>query len=130
MRKYLLTASAMLLASLTWSQTKPLAGFSESAAKDEMAREEQFDSYLKASNVGDYMKTLSSHPHHVGSPGGKADADFIYNQFKSWGYDVQIETFYVLFPTPKERLLEMTGPVTYKAVLAEQIGRASCRERV
>ncbi|HEY4150060.1 MAG TPA: transferrin receptor-like dimerization domain-containing protein, partial [Chitinophagaceae bacterium] len=40
--------------------------------------------------------------------------------FKSWGYDASIETFYVLFPTPKERLLEMTGPVNYKAVLAEQ----------
>jgi N-acetylated-alpha-linked acidic dipeptidase len=119
MRKYLLTASTLLLVSLTWSQTKPLAGFNEAAAKEEIAKEEQFDSYLKASNVDSFMKTLSSHPHHVGSPGGKADADFIYNQFKRWGYDVQMETFYVLFPTPKERLLEMTGPVSYKAVLAE-----------
>lgn len=119
MRKYLLTAGALLLVSMAWSQTKPLAGFSEAAAKDEMAKEEQFDSYLKASNVDSFMKTLSSHPHHVGSPGSKADADFIYNQFKSWGYDVQMETFYVLFPTPKERLLEMTGPTSYKAVLAE-----------
>ncbi|HEY8971023.1 MAG TPA: M28 family peptidase, partial [Puia sp.] len=119
MRKYLLTASALLLASMTWSQTKPLSGFNEAAAKDEMAREEQFDSYLKASNVDSFMKTLSAHPHHVGSPGDKANADYLYNQFKSWGYDVQMETFYVLFPTPKERLLEMTGPTTYKAVLAE-----------
>ena len=119
MRKYLLTASALLLASMTWSQTKPLSGFNEAAAKEEMAREEQFDSYLKASNVDSFMKTLSAHPHHVGSPGDKANADYLYNQFKSWGYDVQMETFYVLFPTPKERLLEMTGPTTYKAVLAE-----------
>jgi len=119
MRKYLLTAGALLLASMTWSQTKPLAGFNEAAAKDEMAREEQFDSYLKASNVDSFMKTLSSHPHHVGSPGDKANADYLYNQFKSWGYDVQTETFYVLFPTPKERLLEMTGPTPYKALLAE-----------
>jgi N-acetylated-alpha-linked acidic dipeptidase len=119
MRKYLLTASALLLASMTWSQTKPLAGFSESAAKEQLAKEEQFDSYLKASHVDSFMKIMSAHPHHVGSPGGKAVADFIYNQFKSWGYDVQTETFYVLFPTPKERLLEMTGPTSYKALLAE-----------
>jgi N-acetylated-alpha-linked acidic dipeptidase len=119
MRKYVLTASALLLASLTWSQTKPLAGFSESAAKEEFAKEEQFDSYLKASNVDSFMKIMSAHPHHVGSPAGKQVADFIYDKFKGWGYDVQIETFYVLFPTPKERLLEMTGPTSYKAVLAE-----------
>jgi N-acetylated-alpha-linked acidic dipeptidase len=114
-----MTASAMLLASLAWSQTKPLAGFSESAAKEEFAKEEQFDSYLKASNVDSFMKIMSAHPHHVGSAAGKHVADFIYDKFKSWGYDVQIETFYVLFPTPKERLLEMTGPTSYKAVLAE-----------
>lgn len=60
MRKYLLTAGALLLVSMAWSQTKPLAGFSEAAAKDEMAKEEQFDSYLKASNVDSFMKTLSS----------------------------------------------------------------------
>jgi len=119
MRKYLLTACTLLLASQTWCQTKPLAGFSESAAKEELAKEEQFDSYLKASHVDSFMKTMSAHPHHVGSPAGKAVADFIYNQFKGWGYDVQMETFYVLFPTPRERLLEMTGPTSYKAVLAE-----------
>ena len=119
MRKHLLTGSALLWASLTWSQTKPLAGFSEAGAKQEFAVEEKFDSYLQAANLDSAMKALSSHPHHVGSPGGKADADYIYQRFKSWGYDVQIETFYVLFPTPKERLLEMTGPTPYKAVLAE-----------
>lgn len=114
-----MTASALLLASMTWSQTKSLEGFNEAGAKDEMAREEQFDSYLKASDVDSFMKTLSAHPHHVGSPGDKANADYLFHLFKSWGYDVQMETFYVLFPTPKERLLEMTGPTSYKAVLAE-----------
>ena len=56
----------------------------------------------------------------MGSPGDKANSGYIYNKFKSWGYDVQIETFYVPFPTPKERLLEMTGPTTFKATLAEK----------
>lgn len=119
MRKQLLTGSALLWVSLAWSQTKSLAGFSEAGAKQELAVEEKFDSYLKASNVDSSIRILSAHPHHVGSPGGKADADYIYQQFKNWGYDVQIETFYVLFPTPKERLLEMTGPTPYKALLSE-----------
>ena len=119
MRKYVLTAGALLLASLTWSQTKPLAGFSDDAAKDQFIREAQFDGYLKASNVDNYLKIMSARPHHVGSPGGTAVADYIFDQFKSWGYDVQKETFYVLFPTPKERVLEMTGPTSFKAVLAE-----------
>ena len=119
MRKQLLTAGALVWASLAWSQTKPLAGFSEAGAKQEFALETKFDSYLQASNVDSFIRILSSHPHHVGSPGGKSVADYIFDRFKSWGYDVQLETFYVLFPTPKERLLEMTGPTPYKALLAE-----------
>ena len=119
MRKQLLTAGALLWACLTWSQTKPLAGFSDAGATQEFALETKFDSYLQASHVDSFIRILSAHPHHVGSPGGKADADYIFDQFKSWGYDVQMETFYVLFPTPKERLLEMTGPANYKALLAE-----------
>jgi N-acetylated-alpha-linked acidic dipeptidase len=119
MRKQLFTGAALLLASLSWSQTKSLSGFPEKDVKPQLAIEDQFDGYLKAANIDSLIRTMSAYPHHVGSTGGKAVADFIYSRFKSWGYDVQMETFYVLFPTPKERLLEMTGPTPYKALLAE-----------
>ena len=122
MRKHILTASLLLAASFGWSQTKTsLSGFSEAEARQQIGVEAKFDSYLSAPNIDSAIKTMSAHPHHVGSPGDKAVADYIYNKFKSWGYDAQIETFYVLFPTPKERLLEMTAPTTYKAGLTEVI---------
>ncbi len=44
---------------------------------------------------------------------------YIVDQFKKWGWDANIETFHVLFPTPKTRLLEMTFPTVYKALLKE-----------
>ena len=58
-------------------------------------------------------------PHHLGSPGDKANAEYILSLYKKWGWDAQIETFHVLFPTPKTRLLEMTSPTSYKAILKE-----------
>jgi N-acetylated-alpha-linked acidic dipeptidase len=119
MMKHLLTGIALLSVFFGLAQNKTLSGFSDNNTKQQFAAEEKFDSYLKASNVDQNIKEMSAHPHHVGSPGGKAVADYIYNKFKSWGYDVQVETFYVLFPTPKTRLLEMTGPVSYKALLKE-----------
>lgn len=119
MRKWSLLAILGGMAFNLSAQTKPLMGFSESASAKQTANEKQFDGMLKASNVDEYLKTMSARPHHIGSPGGKAVADYILNQFKSWGYDASIETFMVLFPTPKERVLEMTEPVKYKAVLAE-----------
>ena len=40
-------------------------------------------------------------------------------KFKEWGWDARIETFYVLYPTPKSESLELVAPVPYKARLLE-----------
>ncbi|GGB11091.1 transferrin receptor-like dimerization domain-containing protein [Puia dinghuensis] len=119
MRKHLLTGSLILVSFLSRSQTHSLAGFSDAEAGQQLQLEKTFDGYLSAANVDSGIRIMSARPHHVGSPGDKAVVNYIYNQFKSWGYDVQLETFYVPFPTPTERLLEMTGPVHFKATLAE-----------
>ena len=58
----------------------------------------------------DYMQRLSARPHHVGSPYDKDNAEWILAQCKELGLDAHIETFDVLFPTPKERVLEMVEP--------------------
>jgi N-acetylated-alpha-linked acidic dipeptidase len=49
-------------------------------------------------------------PHHVGSPYDKQNAEWIRDQYASYGWDAHIETFDVLFPTPVERVLEMVAP--------------------
>jgi N-acetylated-alpha-linked acidic dipeptidase len=72
-----------------------------------------------AKNLGEYMRRLTARPHHVGSPYDKDNAEWILARFKEWGWDAHIETFSVLYPTPKERLLEMTAPTTFKATLRE-----------
>ena len=65
------------------------------------------------------MERLTAHPHHVGSPYQKENAEWIHSQMTAWGWDSTIETFDVLFPTPKTRVLEMTEPVKYTALLQE-----------
>ncbi|MEE3227344.1 MAG: transferrin receptor-like dimerization domain-containing protein [Bacteroidota bacterium] len=42
------------------------------------------------------------------------------DQFESWGYDVEIDEYQVLFPYPKLRLLELTAPTAFKAALAPE----------
>jgi N-acetylated-alpha-linked acidic dipeptidase len=103
----------------TFAQTKKITGFFEKNIQDQLNLENSFDKNLSAENIGETMKTLSAYPHHLSSPGSKKNAEFILSQFKKWGWDAQIETFHVLFPTPKTRLLEMTSPTTYKALLKE-----------
>ena len=101
------------------SQQRQLPGFDRNASDRERTLEKQFDSFLKRDDVRDWMKQLSAKPHHLGSPYGKENADFIAGLFKSWGYDTEIERFDVLFPTPKTRLLEMTVPEKFRAKLEE-----------
>ncbi len=117
MRNYLIIL-ALLISSQTFSQ-KAIQGFTEETVMKEFTLEEKFDSYLKAENLDQWMKYLSGHPHHLGSAMGKQYAEWIRDQFKSWGYDATIETYKVLFPTPKVRILEMTAPTKYTARLAE-----------
>ncbi|MBI3469761.1 MAG: M28 family peptidase, partial [Candidatus Solibacter usitatus] len=108
-----------LFCTLASAQDKPLAGFTADSARQELALEAKFDALLKRENLQVWLKRMSSRPHHLGSPFGKEVSEFIATQFRSWGFDTRIETFYPLFPTPKERLLEMTGPVRYAAKLVE-----------
>ncbi len=65
------------------------------------------------------MKLLSARPHHVGSPYDKQNAEWILAQYQKWGWDAHIETFNVLFPTPKERLVELVAPTHFVAKLQE-----------
>ena len=101
------------------ASAEPLLGFSSAGAKAERELEARFDAALQAADLRAWMQRITSHPHHVGSPWDKANAEFMADLFRSWGYQTRIESFKVLFPTPKTRLLEMEAPVHFKASLTE-----------
>jgi N-acetylated-alpha-linked acidic dipeptidase len=83
------------------------------------AADELFRALPQAANIGSYMQRLSARPHHVGSAYGKDNAEWMLAKFKEWGWDAQIERFDVLFPTPKERRLELVEPTRFTAKLEE-----------
>ncbi len=120
-RNLFFTSAFLLLIIKGFTQSSSITGFSNTNAQQQFSVEKQFDQNLSAEHIGSTIKLLSSHPHHLGSPGGKAVADTIYNRLKSYGWDVKIETYTVLFPTPKTRVLEMSSPTTYKALLKEPV---------
>ena len=96
-----------------------LFGFTSGSATTERAWEEKFKAIPSAENQRDYMKLLSAHPHHVGSAYDKQNAEWILSKFKEWGWDAHIETFDVLFPTPKTRIVELVEPTHFTAKLQE-----------
>ncbi len=101
------------------AQSTPLAGYTEQSSTTERDWEQKFRKIPTAENIRQNNQRLSARPHNVGSPYDKDNAEWILSQFKSWGLDAQIETFTVLYPTPKSRKLELIGPKPYTAKLVE-----------
>jgi len=96
-----------------------LRGFSARAARDERDWEAKLQAIPSSDSMRSYMRRLSARPHHVGSPYDKANAEWLLAQFKEWGWQAQIETFDVLFPTPRERAVELVTPTRFVAKLQE-----------
>ena len=101
--------------------SEPMLGYSAGHSATENAWENKFRAAVSPDAIRENMRRLSARPHNVGSPYDKDNAEWILAQFKSWGYEARIETFNVLFPTPKTRVLEMLQPTVYRAALKESV---------
>ena len=83
------------------------------------ALEKSFDAAIHPSELDHWMKLLAAEPNHVGSAHDKANAEWVRERFREWGWKADIETFEILYPTPLAEELEMVSPVAYKATLQE-----------
>jgi N-acetylated-alpha-linked acidic dipeptidase len=98
-----------------------LYGYTTASSKTQRDWEKKFQDGISRDNLRESMRRLTARPHHVGSSYDKDNAEWILARFKEWGFDARIETFQVLFPTPKERLVEMLEPTQFRAKLQEPI---------
>ncbi len=101
---------------------QPLFGYSAESSRTERQWEEKLRAIPSPDNLRAYMQKLSARPHHVGSPYDKDNAEWIAAKFKEFGLDTHIEQFDVLFPTPKERVVELVeGGPKFVARLQEPV---------
>ena len=105
--------------SLSFADEASLAGYSPRASQTERDWEAKFRAIPDPANLRNYMQHLSARPHHVGSAYDRENAEWILARFREWGLDAHIETFNVLFPTPKVRVVEMISPTKFTAKLEE-----------
>jgi len=114
-----LTLLSSLASSATLDNDQPLTGYSMESTRVERDWEGKFRAIPSPDNQRDYMKRLTARPHHVGSPYDKDNAEWMLAKMKEWGLDAHIENFDVLFPTPRERVVELVEPTKFKAALQE-----------
>jgi len=102
-------------------QKTSLRGYSQANLKEELDWETKFRAIPSPELLRQYVQKLAAEPHHLGSPQDRQNAEFIRDKFKEFGLDARIEEFEVLFPTPRERVLEMEEPTRFTATLKEPV---------
>lgn len=107
----------LLLGAISVTAQDRIIGFSEKASEAQKKLEADYEKQLSADNLDQWMKLLAAEPHWVGTEYGEKNVKWMEKQFKSWGYKTEIDTYHVLFPYPKVRVLELTAPTTYSAKL-------------
>jgi len=115
MSKRAFVSAGVLSAGIVWfsltasviADEPQLYGFTPESSRAERQREEKLRAVPSPENMRAYMERLSARPHSVGSPYDKDNAEWLAAKFKEFGFDTQIESYDVLFPTPKERQLEL-----------------------
>jgi len=115
----LLSGQASQVRTISADASSPPLGYTTESSATQKDWEKKFQDGIVPDNIRENMRRLSARPHHVGSPYDKENAEWIVSQFKEWGFDARIETFSVLFPTPKERVVELLEPTKFRATLQE-----------
>src|SRR5579864_2841088 len=115
----LVLCSTLLFAANANEPAPVLYGYTAVDSGTEQQWENKFRALPDPGVLRSTMQLLSAHPHNVGTAYDKQNAEWILAHYKQWGWDAHIETFDVLFPTPKERLVELVAPATFTAKLQE-----------
>ncbi len=111
-------AAAALLASPGPAQD--LIGFQPDRVEAQRTAERQADDWIVADDLLEWNRRMTPRPHHAGSPQAEANARWMVERFREWGFDAEIETFDVLFPTPRRRTLTLLEPTRFEAALVEE----------
>ena len=115
-----LTFAGAYKAAKVSADDQTLAGYSSESSRVERQWEEKLREIPSPENLRAYMQHLSARPHNVGTAYDKENAEWISAKFKDFGLDTHIEQFDVLYPTPKERVVELVeGGPKFSAKLQE-----------
>jgi N-acetylated-alpha-linked acidic dipeptidase len=98
-----------------------IRGFPEDEAKARAPFEQRLRATAESNKIREFMSRMASEPHHTGSPGSRAIAEYALSKFKEFGLEARIESFDAMIPYPTQRVLELVSPVRYTAKLREPV---------
>src|SRR5438128_11648522 len=89
-----------LLPALLYPADTSLRGFPAKDVPQQKIWEAKAREIPQPDRIREYIRRISERPHHAGSPGSKAVAEYLLELLRGWGLDASIEEFEALMPTP------------------------------
>jgi N-acetylated-alpha-linked acidic dipeptidase len=103
----------------TAAQTRPVRGFPTDALPALAKLEAVIRNTPDTARLRRYHLVMTEEPHHAGSVGSKAVAEYALARFREMGLEARIEELQALMPFPVERQVELLEPERYVAQLKE-----------
>src|SRR5271163_2735533 len=88
-----------------------IRGFAPARVAAERALEQQLRAIPDAARAESNLRHLTSEPHGAGTEASHRVAEWLRDQYRSFGFDAEIVTYKVWLPAPREIKLELTAPV-------------------
>ena len=107
----LLTTAILLVAIAGGSQEiASIRGFRASRVQGERQLEQKLQSIPDPSHAESNLRHLTSEPHMAGTEASHRVAEWLRDQYRSFGFDADIVTYNAWLPLPREVTLELTAP--------------------
>jgi N-acetylated-alpha-linked acidic dipeptidase len=97
-----------------------IRGFAPVRVQMEKQLEEKLRSIPDATHAENNSRRLTSEPHMAGTEASRRVAEWLRDQYRSFGFDVEIVSYNVWLPEPREVKLELTRPAHKSLASPEQ----------
>jgi N-acetylated-alpha-linked acidic dipeptidase len=87
-----------------------IRGFASTRAAAELELEQHFEKIPDAAHAEADLRRLTSEPHVAGTEASHRVAEWLREQYRSFGFDAEIVTYSAYLPFPREVRLEMIAP--------------------
>jgi N-acetylated-alpha-linked acidic dipeptidase len=106
-----LVALALILAAAGSAEDSgSITGFAPSRVAAERQLEQKLRAIPDAARAEANLRHLTSEPHLAGTDASRRVAEWLRDQYRSYGFDAEIVTYSAWLPTPRQITLELTRP--------------------
>jgi N-acetylated-alpha-linked acidic dipeptidase len=97
-----------------------VSGFAPARIVAERELEEKFRAIPDPAHAESNLRHLTSEPHVAGTEASHRVAEWLRDQYRSFGFDAEIVTYNAWLPQPREVTLELTKPIAKKLASPEE----------